>query len=81
MEASNSQRFVNLISEILRIPPKEVVDAAGMDDIGTWDSLSHMQLIITIESEYGIELSAEEIVGMRTVGKIRELLHSKGIEA
>uniref|UniRef100_E6PC95 Acyl carrier protein n=1 Tax=mine drainage metagenome TaxID=410659 RepID=E6PC95_9ZZZZ len=40
-----------------------------------------MQLIVTIESDFGIELSADEIVGMRTIGKIREVLHSKGIEA
>ena len=81
MEASSSQRFVNLIAEILRVSPNDVVDSMGMDDVGTWDSLSHMQLIVTIESDFGVELSAEEIVEMRTIGKIREVLKAKGIEA
>ena len=80
MEARSSQRFVNLISEILRIAPEDVVDTLGMDDLGTWDSLSHMQLIVTIESDYGIELTADEIVTMRTIGSIRNVLISKGIE-
>ena len=80
MEARSSQRFVNLISEILRIAPEDVVDTLGMDDLATWDSLSHMQLIVTVESDYGIELTADEIVTMRTIGNIREVLISKGIE-
>ena len=80
MEARGSQRFVNLISEILRIAPEDIVDTLGMDDLGTWDSLSHMQLIVTIESDYGIELTADEIVTMRTIGSIRNVLISKGIE-
>jgi acyl carrier protein len=45
-----------------------------MDDVRNWDSLSHMNLIVTIENDFGIELSGDDIAEMITFDKIREIL-------
>ena len=79
MAANDVNGLVNLVSEILRIPQTDVIDALDMEETGTWDSLSHMQLIVAIESEYGVELSADDIVTMRSVGNIKNVLRSKGV--
>jgi len=47
------------------------------DDIEEWDSLSHVQLIITIEKEFGIHFSSSEIQGIRNVGHIVEIISQK----
>jgi acyl carrier protein len=76
---ARGERLIALISEILRMPPQEIVDSLDMEATGTWDSLSHMELIAAIEDEFGVDLSADEIVSMRSVADIRTVLRAKQI--
>jgi acyl carrier protein len=39
-----------------------------------WDSVAHMQLIAEIEHEFDIMLSTEDVVGMSSFGKAREIV-------
>ncbi len=79
MTLPDHQRFTDLVAEILRIPKAEVVDSLDMEGTSTWDSLSHMQLIAALEEEYQFELTADEIITMRTVGQIKEILRSHAV--
>lgn len=72
-----SAQLTALISEILRIPQSEIVDSLDMEETSTWDSLSHMQLIAAIEDEFDIELTADDIVAMRSVGQIKDVLRAR----
>jgi acyl carrier protein len=36
-----------------------------------------MQLIAAIEDEFGLELTADEIIAMRSVGQIKDVLRAK----
>ena len=62
-------------------------DIAGMDDateftsFAEWDSMGHMLFITRVEEAFGIELSAEEIAGITTIGAIRKALSGKGVAA
>ncbi len=80
-ESTKSDRLIALIAEILRVPKAQVVDSLDMEATSTWDSLSHMQLIAAIEDEFAIELTADEIVAMRSVGQIKNVLHAKSVGA
>ncbi len=60
--------------ETLKVSPEEAASNLGMDDARNWDSLSHMNLIVTIENDFGIELSGDDIAEMITFDKIREIL-------
>ena len=48
-----------------------------MKDVDAWDSLKHMELIVSLEQSFGIELSFDEIVAMRSVGEIKRVLRGK----
>lgn len=50
------------------------------DDLGA-DSLDLFELVMALEEEYGIEIPAEELSGLETVGSVIEYLKSKGVEA
>lgn len=76
-QTATANRLIDLVVEVLRIPRDEVVDTLDMEETGTWDSLSHMQLIASIEDEFGIELTADDIVAMRSVGQIKDVLRTK----
>ncbi len=75
--ASNADRLRVLVAEILRLPAGAITDELDMDATSTWDSLSHMTLIAAIEDEFHVELTLDDIVGMTTFAKIRNVLASK----
>lgn len=80
MTQSAADQLTSIIVDVLRVPRSEVADALDMEETGTWDSLSHMQLIAALEEEFSMELTADEIVSMRSVGQIKNVLRAKSIE-
>lgn len=47
-----------------------------IDDIGC-DSLDIVEMLMTLESRYGIELDNDEAIGIKTVGEVVRLIESK----
>lgn len=47
------------------------------DDIEGWDSLSHINLIIAIEIEFGIEFKLNEIQNFANVGELEKCIEDK----
>jgi len=68
-----------LIASILHIPLNSVIDQLAMSEVETWDSLQHMNLIASLEQEFGIEFTFEEIVSMQNVAVIKNVLRGKGV--
>ena len=52
----------------------EDLDASKVPE---WDSLNNISLVVAIESEFGIELSAEELATLLNVGDMSRLLDAK----
>lgn len=47
------------------------------DDIDGWDSLSHINLIIAIESSFNIRFSQKELLGFKNVGDLLNCIATK----
>lgn len=50
------------------------------EDMGNWDSLKQMDLVHSLETEYGVVLQIEDIVAMTSVGEIARVLRAKGVK-
>lgn len=46
-------------------------------DIGGWDSLSHVRLIMEMERHFSIALAAAEVAGLHDVGALADLIAAK----
>lgn len=68
----------NLLSEVLQIPTSSITENLAMKDVDAWDSLKHMELIVSLEQSFGIELSFDEIVAMQSVSEIKRVLRERG---
>lgn len=44
------------------------------DDIDGWDSFTHFQLIMEVETEFDIKFTTEEISGLKSVGQLIDLV-------
>ena len=70
-------RINKLLTELFRMQSGEITDNLSMKDTDVWDSLKHMELIVSIEQEFKIELSFDEIVAMQNVGEIKRIVYDK----
>ena len=55
-------------------------DTSFKDDLGA-DSLDLFELVMALEEKYEIEIPAEELAEMTTVGSVMNYLKEKGVEA
>ncbi len=54
-----------------------VNDSTTADDIEGWDSLEHINLIAAVESEFGIKFSMGQVVTMKNVGEMADIILQK----
>lgn len=52
----------------------EVTDETTSDDIDDWDSLEHINLIAAIELEFGFKFNMGQIVTMKNVGEMVDVI-------
>lgn len=71
------QQLNEIFERILLISSNELEQDIQMEQVSGWDSLKHMELITSIENTFQIQLTMEEIAGMRSTGVIKEILMSK----
>lgn len=63
------------MTETFRVPEEKISDEASMKDVSGWDSLSHMNFILEIEREYGVQLSGDDIAEMQSVPEVVKILN------
>ena len=71
-------RLPEVLAEILMrdvLPP-----STRLVDIEGWDSLKHVLLVVGLEKNFAVSLSAEEIRSMVTVADIGRVLKEKGVD-
>jgi len=56
------------------IPVEEIDDDSSPDTILAWDSMAHINLILSLESEFDLSLSLEDAMEMLSVGLIKTIL-------
>ena len=50
-------------------------------DVESWDSLKHMNLVVSLEQQFNIEFSTEEIIEMKNLNDIYNILKRKDIQS
>ena len=53
---------------------EEIGDDSSPDTIPAWDSMAHINLILSLESEFGLSLSLEDGIEMLSVRQIKAFL-------
>ncbi|QDM33308.1 acyl carrier protein [Tardiphaga sp. vice352] len=75
-----NRRFLNVISNVFGVRPSEIRAEMTRAEIGSWDSLKQMDLVMSLEREYDIELQLPDILRMTTIVKILDVLAEKGVD-
>jgi len=61
---SVTEKIRYIVSKTLEIELDSINDKTNIDNTPNWDSLKHLELILSLEDEFGIEVEAEHVIIM-----------------
>jgi acyl carrier protein len=79
-QGSIEERLKHIISEQLGVDESQVTPNASFEEDLNADSLDLVELIMSLEEEFGIEISEEDAEKIRTVGDATEYVREHGPE-
>ena len=69
-----------MLADVFGLKESDIRPELTRADVGNWDSLKQMDLVLSLEREYGITLEIADISGMVSVAAIESVLRAKGVE-
>lgn len=72
-----TDKLQNIFRDVFDDDSIILFDAMTSDDVEDWDSLSHINLITDIETNFGITFTTEEIVKAKNVGEFIQIIENK----
>ena len=78
--SGDEDRLYVTVAAVLGVAPGELTDDTSPESAAAWDSLNHLNIVMAVEGEFGISLSADEVLEMGSIGAIRTILATHGVE-
>jgi len=66
--------------EALNLQPEQLNDALVYNSVPTWDSVGHMAMMVSLESEFDIMIDTEDIIDFSSYSKGLEILGKYGVQ-
>ncbi len=64
-------RILAIVASTFNLDPADVPADASPENITAWDSLTHMQFILALEEELGVQFSPEQITAMLSLDAVK----------
>lgn len=75
-----NKRLILVLAEVFGLRADQIVPELTKEDVGSWDSLKQMDLVMSLEREYSIALEIPDIVRLNSVENIIDVLTGKGVD-
>ena len=75
------EKMKEIIAEQLSVEADTVTEASSFKEDLEADSLDLFELVMALEDEYSVEIPAEDLEQLTTVGDVMNYLKNKGVEA
>ena len=73
-----SPRLRSVIADVLGVTVEQVGASAAAGQLEGWDSFGHLQVVLALEAEFGVQFDPQKIPELTTVAKLQGYLESKG---
>jgi len=77
MEKKLEDKLKKIFSEVFEIKISEINDDSSADNVKKWDSLNHTNLILSLEDQFKISFTADEIIDMLNFKLIKIIVQEK----
>ena len=70
-------QITQIFRDVLNEPDLDLPDELTAEEVDGWDSLTHINLLFSIESEMGVNFTDTEMGGFDNVGELISAVESK----
>lgn len=70
-------RVRQIAADLFAVPVDGLTEESSPDSIGSWDSLNHLNLVLALEQEWGIQFSPEEMEELLSMARIARVVAGK----
>jgi acyl carrier protein len=67
---NKSEALRAIVIRVLQIKPEQFREDLKMGDVESWDSVAHLELISEIESSFGVQFSANDLMELVSVAQL-----------
>jgi acyl carrier protein len=71
------ERIRRIAADVFEVAVDRVGPASSPDTIETWDSLHHLNLVLALEQEFGVQFTPEEIEQLLSVELVAALVEER----
>ena len=71
------EKLTAIFREVFDDHQLKLTNEMTANDVGSWDSLSHMLMIEKVENTFGVKFKLKEINKLKNVGVLIDLIESK----
>ncbi len=79
MPSTVEERTRKVVAEVFGLPLENVTLETSHETIEDWDSLNVLNVLMSIEGEFDVTITPEEVANFVSVKKIVDLLRAKGV--
>jgi acyl carrier protein len=69
-----TQQIQTVLVEALRVPPELVTPELAFGDLPQWDSMGHMEVMMYLEQQFGVEINNDTIANLTSVPAIEQYI-------
>jgi len=73
-------KLKKVLADVFKIEVTAVNEDTSVDTVERWDSLTHLNLILALESEFGVSFSEEQTVEIMNYPLIKMVLQEHGVK-
>ncbi len=77
MDQMTFDRVRKIVSNLMHVPLNEITVSSSPATIQSWDSLQHLNLVLSLEETFGMQFAPEETIRILSVGTIVQLIEEK----
>jgi acyl carrier protein len=75
--AAEEVRLKQIFAELFELDPSTIDGTTSVDNVERWDSLQHISMIVSVEQEFGVRFSEEEMAELLNYERVRAALARK----
>jgi acyl carrier protein len=72
-----SKELTSVILKVLALDEWDIGDDTLASEVPGWDSLNHINVILAVESHFGIRFENSELFRLKNIGDLQRMLDKK----
>jgi acyl carrier protein len=72
--SSSLVRLQQIFADLFTIPAEDVIPSTSPETLALWDSLQHLNLMLAIEQEFGVQIAPQDMEQLLSVERIAAYL-------